>query len=174
MFGEQPKEVHSPLDKDDKPELDDTLMLGPDGVKRFQMLIGATQWLIMLSQFDNAHAIMSLGCFCAVPYEGHMEHLKHVIGYVQKCLHCAIQFRAGIPNCKEQFGDEPVRYNWTETIYGSPQEEIDPNAPNPKGKPVHLSSFANANLLLDVVMERSTSSVLEFINQTPIDWFSKQ
>ena len=27
LFGEQPKEVHSPLDKDDKPESDDTLFL---------------------------------------------------------------------------------------------------------------------------------------------------
>ena len=62
VFGEQPKEVHSPLDKDDKPELDDTPLLGPVGVKRFQTLIGATLWLIMLSRFDIAHTIMSLGC----------------------------------------------------------------------------------------------------------------
>ena len=58
-------------------------------------------------------------------------------------------------------------------VHGSPQEEIDPNDPPPKGKPVHLSSFANANLMHDVVTGRSTSGVLEFINQIPIDWFSK-
>ena len=60
------KESYAPLDKDDKPELDDTPLLGPDGVKHFQMLIGATQWLIMLSRFDIVHAIICLGCFRAV------------------------------------------------------------------------------------------------------------
>ena len=65
--GEQPKEVHSPLDKDDKPELDESPLLGPDGIKRFQTLIGAAQWLITLSRFDIAHAIMSLGRFRPTP-----------------------------------------------------------------------------------------------------------
>ena len=49
LFGEQPKEVHSPLDKDDEPELDESPLLGPDGIKRYQTLIGAAQWLITLS-----------------------------------------------------------------------------------------------------------------------------
>ena len=61
-----------------------------NGTKRFQTLIGAAQWLITMSRFDIAHAIMSLGRFRAAPREGHMEHLKRVIGYVQKRLHCAI------------------------------------------------------------------------------------
>ena len=65
--------MYAPLDKEDKLELDDTPLLGPDSIKRFQMLIGAAQWLITLSQFDIAHAIMSLGCFGAVPCEGHLE-----------------------------------------------------------------------------------------------------
>ena len=108
LFGEQPKEVHALMDKDDKPELDDTPLLGPDGVKHFQTLIGATQWLITLSRFDIAHVIMSLGCFRAAPREGHMEQMKCVIGYVQKRLHCAIRFRTGIPNYEKQFGDDPV------------------------------------------------------------------
>ena len=39
---------------------------------------------------------------------------------------------------------------------------------------MRLSSFANANLMHDVVTGRSASGILEFINQTPIDWFSEQ
>ena len=80
LFCKQPKEVHAPLDKDDKLELDDTPPLEPDGIKCFLTLIGAAQWLITLSRFDIAHAMMSLGPFHAVPREGHMEHLKRVIG----------------------------------------------------------------------------------------------
>ena len=54
------KDVHAPMDKDDKSKLDDSPLLGPDGIKRFQMLIGAAQCLITLSGFDIGHAIMSL------------------------------------------------------------------------------------------------------------------
>ena len=128
-----------------------------------QTLIGAAQWLITLSRFDIAHAIMSLGCFRAAPCEGHMEHLKRVVGYVQKHLHCAIRFRTGIPNYEEQFGDDPVRYDWMETVHGSPQEEIDANAPPLK------SSYFDANLMHNVATGRSASDILEFINQTPIE-----
>ena len=103
LFGDQPKEVHSPLDKDDKPELDESPLLGPDGIKCYQTLTGAAQWLITLSRFDIAHAIMSLGQFRAAPRERHLERLKRVIGYVQKRSHCAIRFRTGIPNYEEQF-----------------------------------------------------------------------
>ena len=112
---------------------------------------------------------MSLGQFRAAPREGHLERLKRVIGHVRKRLHCAIRFRTGIPNYEEQFGDDPVRYDWMETVYGSPQEEIDPKAPPPKGKPVRLSSFFDANLMHDVATGRSASDILEFINQTPIE-----
>ena len=80
MFGDQPKEALALLDKDDKPELDDTPLLGPGGIKHFKTLMGADQLLIALSQFDVAHAVMCLGCFHAVPQEGHLEQLKCVIG----------------------------------------------------------------------------------------------
>ena len=61
-----------------------------------------------------------------------------------------------------------------ETICNSPQEEIDINAPPPKGKPVRPPSFLDANLMHNVVTGTSASGILEFMNQMPIDWFSKE
>ena len=66
-----------------------------------------------------------------------------------------------------------MQYNWMETAYSSPQEDIDTNATPPKGKPVRLSSYFDANLMHNVAAARSTIGILEFINQTPTDWFSK-
>ena len=65
LFDELPIEVHMPMDKDDKPELDDSPLLGPDGIKRFQTLIGAVQWLITLTQVRarqsrQSHRVMSM------------------------------------------------------------------------------------------------------------------
>ena len=56
LYGEQPKTFFSPLDHEDHPELDDSLLCGPDDTTKFQSLIGACQWMISLCQFDIAHA----------------------------------------------------------------------------------------------------------------------
>ena len=49
MFGELPTEAHSPMDKDCKPELDTSMELGPDGIQKYQTLMGEAQWMITLS-----------------------------------------------------------------------------------------------------------------------------
>ena len=58
-------------------------------------------------------------------------------------------------------------------MHGCPPEEIDPRVPAPKGKSVCISSFVDASLMHDAVAGRSASGVLEMLNQTPVDWFSK-
>ena len=67
MFEKLPKEYHPPLDKDLKPELDKSELLGSVGVQHFQSLIGAVQWFVSLCRFNIAHACMSLGRFRAAP-----------------------------------------------------------------------------------------------------------
>jgi hypothetical protein len=154
MFGELPHEFHAPMDKDYHPELDASGLLGPDGIKKYQSLLGACQWMITLCRFDIAQAVMTLGRVCAAPREGHLEAMKQLIGYVRKRPHAAIRFRTGIPNYEATFGNNPIRYDWMESVYGRPEEQVDPNAPPPKGKVVRLLSFADANLMHDMVTGR--------------------
>ena len=134
-------------------------------------MIGATQQLITLSQHAIVHLIMSLGCFCAMPCKGHLQQLKHVIGHVKKCSHCTAEIHTGIQIARNSL--EWI-HNWMETVCGSPQKEIDSNATPTEGKSVHLSSFANASLMHDMVMARFASGILQFLNQMHADWFCKQ
>ena len=60
-----------------------------------------------------------------------------------------------------------------ETVYGNPQEEVPHDCPQLKGNVVHTSTYADANLLHDFVTGRSATGILHFLNQTPIDAFSK-
>ena len=76
LYREPPETVFSPLDDEDHPELDDSLLCGPDDIAKFQSLIGACQWIISLCRFDLAHAIMSLSQFRHCPRQGHVDHLK--------------------------------------------------------------------------------------------------
>ena len=78
------------MEKHDQPQLDVSPELGPDGIEKFQYLIGAVQWMVTLSRFDVAHACMSLGFFCTNPRQGHLDRLKQVVGYMKCKPNCAI------------------------------------------------------------------------------------
>ena len=60
-----------------------------------------------------------------------------------------------------------------ETIYGTPTEELPPNIPSPKGNVVQTTTYFNANIMHDVITGHSASGILHFLNQTPLEWFSK-
>ena len=97
-----------------------------------------------------------------------------VCSYVRKFPQAAIQIHTGIPNHEATVGEYPEQYDWMETVYGSPTEELPPNMPTPKGKLVHTTTFFDANLMHEVITGRSASGVLHFLNQTPWEWFSKR
>ena len=50
MFGEKPNRKHgSPLEKGDHPELEDgTELLEPDGIKKYQSMIGTLHWAVSI------------------------------------------------------------------------------------------------------------------------------
>ena len=162
------------MDHEDRPELDTSELCGPDDTAKFQSLIGACQWMISLCRLDLAHSIMSLSRYRHAPRKGHLDRLMRVCSYVRKFPQAAIRICTGIPNHEDTFGEYPEQYDWMETVYGSPTEELPPNMPTPKGKLVHTTTYFDANLMHDVITGRSTSGVLHFLNQTPWEWFSKR
>ena len=154
-------------------ELDDSPFCGPEDTSKFQSLIGACQWVISLCHIDIPQAIMSLSRVRHCPHQGHVDCLKRVCGYICKFPKGAIRFCVGIPDLDSIFGAHSTKYDWMETVCRTPGEDIPSNALTAKGNPVHTTMYTNANLLHDLVMGRSATSVLHFFNQTPIDSFSK-
>ncbi len=65
-------------------------------------------------------------------------------------------------------------YNWSSSVYGDVKEIIPTYILEPKGKYVTLSHNFNANLYHDMVTGRSITAILHFLNQTPMDWYSKK
>ena len=64
-------------------------------------------------------------------------------------------------------------HDWMYSVYGDVTEELPHNMPTPKGKPVQTTTYVDANLYHDYSTGRSVTGVLHFLNQTPIEWFSK-
>ena len=171
-FGSAPSQrFQSPLEKGDHPELDDSPLLDGDGIAKYQSLIGTLQWTISLGRFDIATAVMTMSSFRAAPREGHLERLKRICGYLSKFRSGCIRIRTDEPD----FSDLPVQdYDWSRTVYGKVHQRRAPDAPEPKGKPVLTTTFKDANLYHDLATGRAVTGILHFLNQTPIDWFSKK
>ena len=125
---------------------------------------------LYLHQFS---AISGGNCISHCPRHGHVDHLKRVCGYVKKFPQGALRFCTGIPDHESIFSMHPVKYEWMETVYGCPNETLPDNAPPPKRNKVRTTTYADANLLHDLVTGRSATGILHFLNQTPIYAFSK-
>jgi hypothetical protein len=72
MFKCKPNEFATPMIEKDHPEIDTSALLDSIGIKQFQSLIGALQWLVTLGQFD-----IHLDC---APCQGHLDRLERMYG----------------------------------------------------------------------------------------------
>ena len=172
MFGHTPREtVTSPIEKGDHPELDVTELLDQDGVVMYQSLIGALQWVVTIGRFDVQTAVMTLSSFRAAPRRGHMERVKRIYGYLAKMRNAAIRIRTDIPDYS---GLPDQVLDWSRSVYGELEEMLPTDAPKPLGKPVVFTHYVDANLMHCLATGRSVTGILHFINQTPIDWYSKK
>ena len=91
LFGTKPKTLyHSPLEKGDHPEGDDSEFLLSDNIKKYQSLIGAMQWAISLGRLDITSAVMTLSSFRVAPHQGHMSHVQRIYGYLTQFKNAAI------------------------------------------------------------------------------------
>jgi hypothetical protein len=173
MFGNKPKEWGSPVDKGDHPELDVSEFLDANGIRQYQSLIGALQWAITLGRFELLIGVTTLSTYRVAPRIGHMNRLKRMYGFLKRRPDGAICFRTGIPNHEATM--KPVEYDWSQTVYGpNLHEELPTDMPEPKGHPVRISTYEDANLMHDLISGRSMTGILHLLNQTPIYWFSKK
>ena len=121
LFGEQPKEYQSLLEPNDTPELGTSELLDLPGIKTFQSMIGACQWIIQLGRFDIAVHIMSMGSFRTAPRVGHLEHMKRIYGYLMRFKTGTIRIMTGIPD----FSDlKYEQHDWSRSAYAGAKELI--------------------------------------------------
>ena len=171
MFKEKPRKSRLPLEGGDHPELDTSELCDDYQTKQFQTLIGQLQWLISLGRFDIAVHVMSLSRFRAQPRKGHLDRAKRIVGYLLFLPDGAIRFRTGETDFSSLKDQE---YDWTRSVYSGACEQIPHDIPKPLGKHVQTTHYVDANLHHDLATGKAVTAALHFLNQTPIDAYTKR
>ena len=171
MFKEKPRKSRPPLEGGDHPELDTSELCDEHQTKQFQTLIGQLQWLISLGRFDIAVHVMALSRFRAQPRKGHLDRAKRIVGYLLFLPDGAIRFRTGEPDFSSLKDQE---YDWTRTVYSGACEQTPHDIPKPLGKHVQTTHYVDANLHHDLATGKAVTAALHFLNQTPIDAYTKR
>ena len=65
-------------------------------------------------------------------------------------------------------------YDWTRSVYSRACEQIPHDIPKPLGKHGQTTHYVDANLHNDLAAGKVVTAVLHFLNQTPIDAYSKR
>ena len=171
MFKEKPRKSRPPLEGGDHPELDTSELCDEHQTKQFQTLIGQLQWLISLGRFDIAVHVMSLSRFRAQPRKGHLDRAKRIVGYLLFLPDGATRFRTGEPDFSSLKDQE---YDWTRSVYSGACEQIPHDIPKPLGNHVQTTHYVDANLHHDLATGKAVTAALHFLNQTPIDAYTKR
>jgi hypothetical protein len=134
MFNENPlSKANSLLDSNDHPEADTSEFLDEDGIQQYQSLIGSMQWAISIGHFDIAVYVMSM-FFRTLPWRGHLDQAKCMVGYLSKFRLAEIQVLTDEPDYSDV---ERTEYDWTKSVYGDVSEII------PKDTPLLLEALSH-------------------------------
>ena len=165
-----PSRCPGPLAHGYKPELDCSGELKADGLQWYQELIGCLRWAVELGRVDILLETSLLSKHLALPREGHLEQVLHMIGYIKARPKFRIMFDSSKPRTNERWFQQ---YDWFD-FYRDAKEAIPPNMPEQRGLEVLISCFVDANHAGNVKDRRSQTGILIFVNKAPIHWYSKR
>ena len=152
------KSYGSPLEDNYHPEIDESPLLGDDMVRKYQMLIGCANWIVILGRFDVMYATVTMARFLQVPREGHLKAVLRVFGYLKGYAKAKITVDPTVPRIQ----GEVTQHNWSE-FYPDATEELPPDMPPPKGKSVLLTGYVDADHAHDLVTRCSVTGALLYL-----------
>jgi hypothetical protein len=159
----------TPMQTGYRPELDVTPVLGADQANYFQSLVGVLRWGVELGRIDIYIDVSLISSFLAQPRVGHLEQVLHIFSYLKHHINSHMVFD---PNYVSWEQASFQQYEWTD-FYHDAKESIPPNAPEPRGNPVQINAFVDADHAGNKVTRRSHTGILIYLNCAPVIWYSK-
>ena len=164
------KSFHMPMDPDYHPEIDETPLLTPELHSKYCMLVGSALWIIVLGRFDVMYATSTFARYNAMPREGHLKGMLRVFGYLKAFSKAKLVFDTR-DFCEDTF-DEVV-HGWEE-LYSNAHEEIPPDMPTPKMKPIRIVSIYDAGHAPCLITRCSVIGITLLLDNTVIGYTTKR
>jgi hypothetical protein len=101
----------------------------------------------------------------------HLARLQLIYGYLRKFRSASIRVSTSKPDLSTY---QDIDHDWAYSVYGNVEELIPVDIPEPLGEMVVLSHYADENLYHDLITGRAVTGIIHFINQTPIERYSKR
>jgi hypothetical protein len=165
------KNFGSPMDPKYHPELDDSSHLSEDMHAKYRMMVGTLNWLVTLGRWDVHYAAQTFARYSQAPRQGHIDALRRVFGYLKHFPKRSTIYDARMPTHRD---DLVTKYDGWKEMYPDAKEEMPPGMPEPKGNPVRISAYFDADHAGCLETRRSTTGMIMFLNGTPVKWYSKR
>ena len=162
--------VTTPLAAGYRPELDATQELDADRLNYYQGLIGVLRWICELGRLDILTPVSMLSRYLVSAREGHLEQVFHTFAYLKAHPRSTLVFDDTEPVYDER---RFAQVDWSE-FYPGARESIPTDMPPPRGPPVKITVFVDADHAGCRVTRRSHTGVIIFVNRAPILWYSKR
>jgi hypothetical protein len=126
--------------------------------------------MVELGRIDIMVPVSMLASQIAAPREGHLEQIFHLYAYLKQHERSTMVFDDTQPDIdKSRF----MQCDWHE-FYPEAEEAVPTNAPEPRGNPVSIHCFVDADHGGCRLTRRSQTGVIIFLNRAPVVWYSKK
>ena len=100
-----------------------------------------------------------------------MERLKRIYAYAFRTKDYAVRFRTDQPDYSFLPDQD---FDWTYSVYRAVHKILPDDMPEPLGEAVVTTTTIDANLNHCLATGKSLTGCFHFVNQTPVDWYSKK
>ncbi len=159
----------TPMTANYRPELDYSPFLSDSAASYYMELIGILHWAVELGRIDIMIDVSLLSSYTMQPCMGHLDKVFHIFGYLKRNKRATIIFDEQRVDWNESAFQT---HDWTD-FYRGAKKMIPPNAPSPRGNPVQINCFIDADHAGNRVTRQSQTGILIFLNRAPIIWYSK-
>ena len=123
------------------------------------------------ARFDINYATSAMSRFNMAPREGHLKAAKRILGYLKTFPKGRLLVDTSYPDHSQYpVEDHP---NWSD-FYPDAEEELPPDMPVPRGKPVRITASVDADHAHDLVTRGFITGIVALFNNTPIRWVCKR
>jgi hypothetical protein len=157
-----------------RPELDTSEECTDEQITLFQNLIGILRWAVELGRIDIGYEVSVLSRYLVSPRTGHLLQAIHTFKFLDIHKDNELAFRPDIPNLDIDHDKVNEQIKYMKKAYPDAVEDLPPNAPLPRGKPLSMFVFVDSDHAGDKVTRRSQTGILLYLNSAPIVWYSKR